>query len=288
MSEKLLKDKTLGLIVFSYKAPLTLATTLESYRRCVFFNFFDDSCIFFIGNSKDNHAVAKDFGVRYVDFDDEADFSEAISRIPEELKTDYLLWVEHDCKLWGYLTREQLYSQFAESLDVLERGEADIVRLRHSWLSNPNVSAAALYSYYYEIDQLSSYWKNSEPLSQAPKWVKRLRRMFNPVRAKRWIGRSVYVEEHPHLIYPQYIKKEGNLFIVDSEVFQWSNQPSIFSRNFLLKGIEDLRESMLQGGLGASSARFTGAVNSKKWQQSHYKIAVAPGVFTWAGGGYLS
>lgn len=279
MKNKLLENKTVGLMIFSYKAPLTLAATFDSYRRSGFLDLFDDVCIFFIGLNKDDAAVAEENGARCVLCDEGEGFTGAINALGQYVKTDYVLWVEHDCKIWGRLTREQLEKQLAEAIGVLERDAADMVRLRHSWLANPNISAASLYSYYYEIQQLSSHWRNSEPLSEAPPWVKWMRRKLNPVRSKRWIGRSVYVEENPHLIYPEYIRKDGNIFIVDSEVFQWSNQPSLFSRDFLLKGTQKLQE--LNDTHTASA--FSKSINTSDWRKAHYRIGVAPGIFTWTG-----
>lgn len=278
MKKKLLENKSVGLVVFSYKTPLTLSATFDSYRKSGFLDFFDDICIFFIGRNKDDENVARENGARFVHCDEEKGFMGALREIGEHVETDYILWVEHDCKIWSRLTEQQLYGQLKESLGVLERDAADLVRLRHSWLGNPGVSAAALYSYYYEIVQLSSHWRNSEPLSEAPSWVKWVRRKLNPLRSKRWIGRSVYVEENPHLIFPQYIHKDGSLFIVDSEVFQWSNQPSLFSRQFMLNGKKKLDELAADGRTPSSFAR---SINSGEWRTSHYRVGIAPGIFTW-------
>lgn len=278
INKKLLESKTVGLVVFSYKAPLTLSATFDSYRKSGFLDFFDDVCIFFIGQNKDDERVARENGARFVLCDEEEGFMGALKEMGAHVDTDYILWAEYDCKIWGRLTQAALYEQLKAALDVLERDAADLVRLRHSWLGNPSVSAAALYSYYYEVEQLASHWRNSEPLSEAPGWVKWMRRMMNPLRSKRWIGRSVYVEENPHLIYPQYIHKDGSIYIVDSEVFQWSNQPSLFSREFLLNGREKLER--LKGD-GRTSSSFARSINSGRWRRSHYRVGVAPGIFTW-------
>lgn len=284
MVRKLLDNKSVGLMVFSYKAPLTLAATLESYRKSGFLDFFDDVCIFFIGLHRDDPSTAERYGARYVVCDEEAGFGGAIAEVGAQVSTDYILWAEHDCKIWSRLTGDMLHKQLSDALGVLERDAADLVRLRHSWLGNPSVSAASLYSHFYEIQQISSRWRNSEPLSEAPPWVKWLRRKLHPLRAKRWIGRSVYIEENPHLIYPQYIRKDGAIFIVDSEVFQWSNQPSLFSREFLLSGTSRLNDlSRPDGGSMRTPSSFARTVNTAAWRKAHYRVGVAPGIFTWTG-----
>ncbi len=290
MQEKLLKNGTVGLMVFSYKAPLTLAATFESYRQSGLLEMMDDICIFFIGEHKDDISVASMYNARHVVCDEEKGFMGAVELLAQFIQTDYVLWAEHDCKVWSRLTPGRLYRQLSEALGVLERDSADLVRLRHSWLGNPHVNAAALYSYYYEIQQLSSRWRNSEKLSDAPSWVKWMRRMANPLRSRRWIGRSVYVEENPHLIFPKYIHKDGSIFIVDSAVFQWSNQPSLFSRDFLLRGTRKLKDiSAAAHSEQSTPGGFSKALNTSAWRKAHYRVGVAPGIFTWTSvSGYCS
>ena len=276
--ECLVEGKTVGLTVFCDKAPRTLARTLASYERSGLLRFFDDVCVFFIGGHNGDSAVASKYGLRSFMIDDGLGFGGALKKAVDVMDADYVLMVDHDRAVWGGSTVETLREQLTEAMGVLVRDAADVVRLRHSWMGKSPVSAAAVYSYFYPVDQLSSRWKHAENLSDAPSWMKFFRRLMNPLRAKRWIGRSVYVEENPHLKFPSYIHKDGNLFIVDSAVFHWSNQPSLVSMGFLKKQIMGATEHSLfsQCVTGSDLERL---VNSRKWRNAHHRIGVAPGIF---------
>ncbi len=116
--------------------------------------------------------------------------------------------------VWEHLRGENLEKELREAFGLLKSNQADMVRLRHSWRGKTRYKSAYTYSYYYSIEQLATMWLHSEGLSEAPEWVKALRRFFHPVRAKRSIGRSVYVEEIPHLCFPDFfgITEHGSFF----------------------------------------------------------------------------
>lgn len=277
--ECLIHGKTVGLAVFCDKAPQTLARTLASYDRTGLFRFFDDACVFFIGGSPDDAIVASRYGMRCFMIPEEKGFGGALKKLTEVMDTDFVLTVEHDCAVWGGSTVDKLREQFAEALGVLVRDAADVVRLRHSWMGQSQVSAAAVYSYFYPVEQLASRWRHAENLSEAPPWVKFFRRLLNPLRSKRWIGRSVYVEENPHVKFPSYIHKDGNLFIVDSSVFHWSNQPSLVPMGFLKKRIMEASQEWSLFSECVMGKDLERLVNSRSWRKAHHRIGVAPGIF---------
>lgn len=279
MPASLLENKTVGLAIFSYKAPHTLRETLASYKRSGLLDLFDDACIFFVGSAPNDEPVAREFGIRNISTGEELGVRGGISCMIANMKTDYILFVEHDCMVWNGAVSEKLRIHLSEALGVLERDAADMVRLRHSWIRKTNTNAAAIYSFFYQVDQLSSSWKHAENLSDAAPWVKWLRRATHPLRANRWIGRSVYVEENPHLKFPKYIHKDGNIFIVDSSVFHWTNQPSLFPREFLIKGLQQVSPLLSLSYDSSSRLEFEKSVNSRHWRNSHYRIGVAQGIF---------
>ena len=279
MPTSLLKGKTVGLAVFSYKAPHTLGETLASYKRSGLLDLFDDICIFFVGSTPRDLAVAEQFDLRSISTGEELGVRGGISCMTANMKTDYILLVEHDCIVWNGATPEKLRNHLMEALGVLDRDAADMVRLRHSWIRKTKINAAAIYSYFFQIDQLSSSWKHAENLSDAAPWVKWLRRTMNPLRARQWIGRSVYVEESPHLKFPKYIHKDGNIFIVDSSVFHWTNQPSLFPREFLIKGMRQVSPLLSLNNNNSSRLEFEKSINTRHWRDSHYRIGIARGIF---------
>ena len=92
------------------------------------------------------------------------------------LDTDYVLLAEDDCMIWEHLRGENLEKQLKRALDLLISGQADMVRLRHAWRGCTRYKAAYTYSYFYPVEQLATMWVHAEGLSEAPDWIKSIRR----------------------------------------------------------------------------------------------------------------
>ena len=192
--------------------------------------------------------------------------------------TDYVLLAEDDCMIWEHLRGENLEKQLKRALDLLISGQADMVRLRHAWRGCTRYKAAYTYSYFYPVEQLATMWVHAEGLSEAPDWIKSIRRFFHPLRSKRSIGRCVYVEQNPHLCFPQYITKIDEGYIIDSEVFQWTNQPTLIARSRIRQILTGLEQ--MSGSIGKLPQDFEHAVNSPRWRNAHMNIGVIRGIFT--------
>lgn len=274
----LLPDKKVGFAILCDNAPHTLAMTLASYERANLLPLFDAAFVVFPADAPRVGEVARAHGVAAVPSGTEAGFVGGLATAVKKLDTDYLLLVEDDCMVWEHLRGPALSVQLQQALQLLESGLADMVRLRHAWRGSTRYKAAYHYSYFYPVEQLATLWVHSEGLSEAPDWVKSLRRFLHPVRSKRAIGRSVYVEQNPHLRFPEYIKKVENGYVIDSEVFQWTNQPTLISRSKMQHILAGL--SRAQGGVGRMPHDFENAVNNPRWRSEHMNIGVVRGIFT--------
>ena len=85
--------------------------------------------------------------------------------------------------IWEHLRGENLEKQLKRALDLLISGQADMVRLRHAWRGCTRYKAAYTYSYFYPVEQLATMWVHAEGLSEAPDWIKSIRRFFHPLQA---------------------------------------------------------------------------------------------------------
>mgnify|MGYP000632900135 CR=1 FL=1 len=91
-------------------------------------------------------------------------------------------------------------------------------------------------------------------------------------------SRCVYVEQNPHLRFPQYITKIDEGYIIDSEVFQWTNQPTLIARSRIRQILTGLEQ--MSGSIGKLPQDFEHAVNSPRWRNAHMNIGVIRGIFT--------
>lgn len=276
--EILSQDKKIGLALVCDNAPYTLAMTLASYERARLLDYFDDSCVIFPEGAKKMEDTAFEYGVSAAPSGLKNGFIGALHTAVNVLDTDYVLLAEDDCMIWEHLRGEALKNQMKRALELLVSGQADMVRLRHAWRGSARYKAAFTYSYFYPVEQLASMWMHAEGLSEAPEWVKGIRRFFHPFRSKRSIGRCVYVEQNPHLRFPKYIRKIEDGYIIDSEVFQWTNQPTLIARSRLRQILAGLTQA--PGSIGKTPQDFEAAVNNPRWRNAHMNIGVIRGIFT--------
>lgn len=274
----LFQDKKVGLALLCDNAPYTLAMTLASYERARLLDYFDRSCVVFPDSAEKVCHTALAHGISAVPSGLEDGFIGALHTAVNALDTDYVLLAEDDCMIWEHLRGEALENQLKRALELLTSGQADMVRLRHAWRGSTRYKAAFTYSYFYPVEQLASMWMHAEGLSEAPEWVKAIRRFFHPFRSRRSIGRCVYVEQNPHLRFPKYIRKIEDGYIIDSEVFQWTNQPTLIARSTLRHILAGLTQA--SGSIGKTPQDFEMAVNNPRWRDEHMNIGVIRGIFT--------
>lgn len=274
----LLQNKKVGLALLCDNAPYTLAMTLASYGRSGLLGYFDEACAVFPESAVKVRETALSHGLSAVAAPVEGGFIGALHTAVNALDTDYVLLAEDDCMIWEHLRGENLEKQLKRALDLLISGQADMVRLRHAWRGCTRYKAAYTYSYFYPVEQLATMWVHAEGLSEAPDWIKSIRRFFHPLRSKRSIGRCVYVEQNPHLRFPQYITKIDEGYIIDSEVFQWTNQPTLIARSRIRQILTGLEQ--MSGSIGKLPQDFEHAVNSQRWRNAHMNIGVIRGIFT--------
>jgi hypothetical protein len=93
-------------------------------------------------------------------------------------------------------------------------------------------------------------------------------------------GRSVYVEKNPEQLFPKYIKKDGDVFIVDSEVIAYTDQSLLVKKDFLLnvlfKYCNEHPSRRTRYGLQMQEI----ILNCRWWRKQHFKIGICRGLFS--------
>lgn len=267
----------IGIAVLSWRSPETIKNTLATYFQHDFLTLFEDAVLCFQEISNQDRALAEELRVRYVGKDRNDGIMAGFRFAYESLNTEYVIVLENDCLLRE--NRETAHRRLSESLELLQTGKADLARVRSLYHPGPPIRAASEYSRFYTIQQQANGWANSEQLSTSSSFVRLLRRLTHPLKARKWIGRSVYIEEHPELKHPKYIHKIGDSFIVDSSVLPWTNQPTLLSRSFLGE-LLDFADAHPSSRTVNGFQDFEKNLNCAHWQNKHYQIAVSPGIFS--------
>lgn len=267
----------IGVAILSWKSPQTIRNTLTNYAEGQILSLFEDVVLCFQEISDQDRALAEEFGIRCVGTPKNTGILGGFHLACDNLSSQYAMVLENDC-----LQREPLpiaKQRFTEALNLLEDGTADLFRMRSRYHPGPPVRAASMYSRFHPIRQLAHGWADAETLCTDPNWLRTLRRLARPGKARKWIGRSVYVEENPHQLHPRYIQKHGDNFLVDSAVLPWTNQPTLVKHS-LLAELLDYADAHPSSRTINGFQDFEKNLNRNDWRNRHLKIGISPGIFT--------
>lgn len=276
----MINGKKIGLGILSYRAHQTLKKTLSSLEQHNAFSFFDDSVIYFNDFCDRDREIADDFSLRAVGGPN-LGFS-AQEQLAEHLDADYIVLIQNDCPLVEDLP--ELKKQLTKAVELLEASQIDIMRLRHQWLVGEGFWDVAKYTRFYNVACVNNKFIAKEHgldgVDIKNSFIKYIKKYFRPLKARRLIGRSVYIEQFPEKLFPKFIKKIDDVFIVDSQCIDYTEQSFLIHKDFFLNTIckyinENPKKRTLHGFQVPEII-----LNCLWWRRQHFKIGVCKGLFT--------
>jgi len=271
--------KNVGVSVLSWRAHKTLNASLENYKANGMLSLFEDICLTFSEVSPDDIATAEKFNLRYKGYADNQGIQAGMIRAAQNFDTEYILFLENDCPVVE--NSDEIKKQITEALTLLDAGKIDIMFLRHRFKPGERFASVRKYTQYFDPQEIAAGFELHHDISRDPKWLKALRRLFYPTKKTRMTGRSVYIEEHPEQRFPAHIKKEGDIFIVDSFVLPWTNQSILLKKRFFEKMINFVEAHPKKRSPNAFPDLEV-PLNVRWWRQQHFKLGIARGLFTHA------
>ena len=276
----MINGKKMGLGILSYKAPETLKKTIASLEQQKAGSFFDDSVIYFNDFCDRDKEIADAFSYRAVGGPN-IGFT-AQQQLAEHLDADYIVLIQNDCPLIENFS--ELKKQLTMAVELIETGRIDLMRLRHQWHVGEGFCDVEKYAGFYNICVVNEafiakeHGLDEEGLKHS--WVKSFKRYIRPLKARRLIGRSVYVEKSPEKLFPKYIQKTGDVLIVDSECIDYTEQSFLIQKDFFLNTLckfinENPKKRTLHGFQVPEII-----LNCLWWRKKHFKIGVCKGLFT--------
>jgi len=274
------KNYTVGLGITSWKSYKTLKKTLDSYLNVGLFDFFDKSLIWFQDISEKDVDIAKEYKIDYAGGPN-CGIAEGMRNLSKLLNTDFVLFLENDCAVIE--DAGEIKKQLTSALNLLEKRDIDIMRLRHRWEFGEGFSIHK-YSRYFPLYEKDENFIHEEYINKAPNFWKAVRRFFRSSKAEKLLGRSVYFEKNPHELFSKYIKKdeENQMFIIDSAVMNWTNQSVLCKKNFFLNVLMPYVDQYPCKRTSNGFQSPERALNSEWWREQHFKISVGRGLFTHA------
>ena len=248
--------------VLSYRAPTTLAQTMESYRRGELAACAGECCVFFNAMTQADAEICARYGWRCAGSPANLGLLGGMDALARTMTGDYLLMLQNDCPLVtdAAITRRYL----AEATALLASGQADIVRCRSRTHPGHGFADGKKFARYYGAG-----------------WRPALRRLLRPAKARRMIGRAPYAIPDADRRFPAYIERKGNFLVVDSSVINFTDQPFLISRPFMLELLDWAKAHPKKRTLiGFQVLEIN--LNSPWWRAQHFKVAVGEGLFTHA------
>ncbi len=273
--------KTIGLGILSWKAHDTLRKSLESYSQ-EFLKSFDQTLIYFSDISDEDRKIAAEFGWEFAGGPNEG-IAGGMKRLSENLKTDYILLLQNDnpiCEGDGFSI-----NYIKKAVELMENGDANLARMRHRWKVGEGFADVTKYLKYYGVQNKSNNFiveeHGSRSLDYSDGFGKKIKRMLKPNNAKRFKGRSVFIEENPENIHPDVIERKDDFLIIDSSAIDFTDQCLLISRDMWLNVFVPFVEN--NPASTRSSNGFQApelCINGPWWRNSGFKILQGQGVFT--------
>jgi hypothetical protein len=280
MSKK--SKKTIGIGILSWKAHETLIKSLESYPDD-FLSTFDQRMIYFSDLSEDDKKIAKDYGWNYAGGPNEG-IAAGMKNLAKAMASDYVLLLQNDNPLCE--DPEFAIGHIQNAFKMLEEGKADLARIRHRWMVGEGFADVAKYLKYYDVQNISANYiptEHDNPSVKPASLKKYIRRMIKPYNAKRFQGRSIFIEEKPEEIYPDTIKRDGDFLIIDSAVLDFTDQCLLINRRKWLDvfmAYVDAHPASTRSANNFQAPEL--CINGPWWRKGGFKILQGQGVFTHA------
>jgi len=254
---------SIGLSVLSWRGAESLRPSLESYAKVGLFDLFDETQLFLPDPDDDVLHVSKQFNLTTKTLPQNLGIMENMVVAASKLSTDYILMLENDCPLIEPIS--EVRRQISKSLDLLSRD--DVIMARFRSVRAPGQAFGGL----------DKYRRLNDGTLRA-----KLTGLFRPKKSHRLSGYALYdgpnsIAKHPNNF--EYV--DGGFYLIDASVMPWTNQSILIDRTFFLDKIVPLARSIETRRHANNLPNLEIELNkSQQWQNSKWKIACGPGLFT--------
>jgi len=230
--------------ILSWHSGQVLVDTLTTYYENGLFDMVNDVTILFQEFNEQDYQIAKHFGLNIIGMQTNIGIGKAFIKLTESAQTDNVLILEHD---WNLIeNRDITYKKLEEGIDLLNNKEYGINAIRYRHRKYPGTPH---FSFQYQGRELEYYDKEIECTSP---------HLLDSVH---WCN--------PNELFPDKISKKGEWFITTSRYGNWTNNPTLYKKQFYLETVNPFAGDgiALEGNI------------SKWWAQQQFGVAHGEGLF---------
>lgn len=275
-------NNTIGIGVLSWKAHETLIKSLDSYHNNGFLSLFDQKIIYFSDMCEGDKSIASRYGWNYTGGSN-AGIAAGMKHLAEQMDTDYILLLQND----NPIIEDEDFAKkhIIEAVKMMNEGHADLARMRHRWKVGEGFADVVKYLRYFKPHHIASEFDCQEhccDMADFDVLGRMFNRTFKPHNMDRFKGRSVFIEENPEEIHSDFIKKQGNFYVIDSAAIDFTDQCLLISKKLWLDVfipfVEANPSCRKPNGFQAPET----CINGSWWRNKHFKVLQGRGLFTHA------
>jgi len=231
----------ISICILSWKSGSTLKNTLKSYKKYGLLEMVDDIVILFQEVSEEDKKTAEKYKVKYIGLKDNIGIGKGMKMLAENASTENILFLEHD---WELIEEKSfVFSHLKGGLDLISKG-FDVVRYRSR--KNPGYPLISIRNKGKELDYYDDWHECTSPhLLESLHWL------------------------DPAVEFPDKIQKQGEYFVTTSRWANWTNNPYLVKKSYLLEKILPF------SGESVSLERNI----ASWWVKQDFKIAQGEGLF---------
>lgn len=237
-----MKKLPISICILSWNNVKTLENTLRSYKKLGLLDLSEDIVILFQEASEQDQKLADKYRVKTILLKENIGIGAGIKLLAENAKFENVLFLENDWELIE--NKRTVISQLQNGLKLLDKNY-DVIRYR-----SRKKPGHPLHSLKHKGNELHYFddWHNctSPHLLESLHWL------------------------DPAAEFPDKIQKDDNFFITTSRWANWTNNPFLVKKDFLLDKILSF---------AGESLSFERNI-AEWWTKQNFKIAQGEGMFT--------
>ena len=256
-----MKSLKFSIGILSWKGYDSLYNSLKSYEKYGLNSLTNSKFLCLPEYSSRGIELAEEFGYNPILFKRNIGILNGFKNLVLKMPDGPVLLLENDLLLVE--NSKITFALLKQSLEHLYKYNAAQVRLRS--IKDPGEP-------FHAINKYNNYWGYGT--------LKKLKRLFRPMKAKKLIGTGIYIEKDPHLKFSKYISKlKDNSYLITSEIMNWSNLAIMVDKNFFLKVI--IREAEITN----SKKKINGfknieiELNKNWWRKKKWNLIITSGLF---------
>ena len=271
----------LSIAILGWKSPVTTRHSLGTYAQARLYDCCDEFFVYYNQYSAEDKALCDEMGVTSCGTSENTGNWGGQKGILAHARNDLILFLENDHPI--VVPPEETARWLEGAVKLIEEDKADIVQLRHrNLLGEAYRFGKKPFKYYYVHDLNPAYAEYAKTSGDLPSdydrdtWARKLRRFFAPSKAIRRSISALYLEKNPEKFLPKYIRREGDFFIVDSAILNFSESPFLISRKFYeyLSAWAE-KHPRHRTILGHQNLEYI--LNCRWWRKQHFRIATCDG-----------